>query len=49
MVRVGGFGSEFPLESITVSETAYVPEFAKVTVWLGETDVAGVPPGKIHE
>ena len=48
-MRVGGFGSELPLESITVSDTVYVPGFAKVTFWLGRTDVAGVPPGNTQE
>jgi hypothetical protein len=34
-VRVGGFGSELPLELITVIETVNMPGFAKATFWLG--------------
>src|SRR5262249_12264459 len=49
-VRTGGLGSEFPLESITVSETLYVPGALKRTApgfWAVE--VAGEPPGKTQE
>jgi hypothetical protein len=49
IVRVGGLGSELPVASITVSETACLPGTSNVTLpgvrWL---DVSGVPPGKTH-
>ena len=49
-VRIGGEGSEFPLESITVSEGVNVPADAKVTFpGLRAVEVAGVPPGKTQE
>src|SRR5690349_18653515 len=49
-VRVGGDGSELPAESIAVSEAVYTPAEGNVTLpGLRAVDVAGVPPGKIHE
>src|SRR5438477_9921288 len=50
IVRVGGFGSELPVASITVSETVYVPGVLNVTLsGFRAVDVAGEPPGKTHE
>jgi hypothetical protein len=50
IVRVGGLGSELPLESITVSEVTYIPGVPNVTFpGVCATDVAGDPPGKTHE
>src|SRR5262249_45256984 len=50
IVRVGGFGSELPVASITVSETVYVPGVLNVTLpGFCAIDVAGEPPGKIQE
>jgi hypothetical protein len=50
IVRVGGFGSELPVASITVSETVYVPATLNVTFpGFCAVDVAGVPPGKTQE
>jgi hypothetical protein len=49
-VRVGGFGSELPVASITVSEIVYVPGTLKVTFpGFCPVDVAGVPPGNTQE
>jgi hypothetical protein len=49
-VRVGGFGSELPVASITVSEIVYVPGTLKVTFpGFCAVDVAGVPPGNTQE
>jgi hypothetical protein len=49
-VRVGGFGSELPVASITVSEVVYVPGTLKVTFpGFCAVDVAGVPPGNTQE
>src|SRR5262245_64221334 len=50
IVRVGGLGSELPVESMTVSEVSYVPGAEKLTLpgfWT--TEVAGDPPGKTQE
>ena len=50
ILRVGGLGSELPLESISVSEAMYSPAVAKMTLpgfWAVE--VACEPPGKTHE
>src|SRR6266513_4210131 len=42
IVRVGGFGSEFPVASITVSETVYIPGVLNVTLpGFCDVDVAG--------
>jgi hypothetical protein len=50
IVRVGGFGSELPVASITVSETVYVPYVLNVTLpGFCAVDVAGEPPGKTQE
>ena len=50
IVRVGGFGSELPVASITVSETVYVPGVLNVTLpGFCAVDVAGAPPGKTQE
>jgi hypothetical protein len=49
-VRVGGFGSELPVASITVSEIVYVPAMPNVTFpGFCAVDVAGVPPGNTQE
>ena len=49
IVRVGGCGSELPLESPTVSEAVYTPALGKVTLpGFCAVDLDGVPPGKIH-
>ena len=49
-VRVGGFGSELPVASITVSETVYIPGVLNVTLpGFRAVDVAGEPPGKTQE
>jgi len=49
-VRVGGFGSELPVASITVSEIVYVPGTPNVTFpGFCAVDVAGVPPGNTQE
>ena len=48
--RVGGFGSELPLESMTVKEAWYVPGVANVTLpGFCAVEVAGDPPGKTQE
>ena len=48
--RVGGFGSELPLESMSVKEAWYVPAAAKVTLpGFCAVEVAGDPPGKTQE
>src|SRR5262249_47256309 len=48
--RVGGLGSELPVESITVSEMVYVPDTANVTFpGFCTIDVAGEPPGSTQE
>jgi len=45
--RVGGFGSELPLESMNVKDVAYVPGAANVTLpGFCAVEVAGDPPGK---
>jgi len=50
IVRVGGFGSELPTASITVSEVTYSPGVLKVTLpGICDVEVAGDPPGKTHE
>ena len=50
IVRVGGFGSELPVASITVSDTVYVPYVLNVTFpGFCAVDVAGEPPGKTQE
>jgi hypothetical protein len=50
MLRVGGLGSELPDASVTVSDATYSPGVEKVTLpGVRTADVAGVPPGKIHE
>jgi hypothetical protein len=50
IVRVGGFGSELPVASITVSEVVYVPGTSNVTLpGFCAVDVAGEPPGKTQE
>jgi hypothetical protein len=50
IVRVGGFGSELPVASITVSEVVYVPDTLNVTFpGFCAVDVAGVPPGNTQE
>lgn len=50
IVRVGGFGSELPVASITVSETMYIPGVLNVTLpGFCAVDVAGQPPGKTQE
>ncbi len=50
IVRVGGFGSELPVASITVSETVYIPGVLNVTLpGFCAVDVAGEPPGKTQE
>ena len=49
IVRVGGCGSELPLESPTVSEAVYTPALGNVTLpGFCAVELAGVPPGKIH-
>ena len=50
IVRVGGFGSELPVASITVSETVYMPGVLNVTLpGFRAVEVAGEPPGKTQE
>ena len=50
IVRVGGFGSELPVASITVSETVYDPGVLNVTLpGFCAVEVAGEPPGKTQE
>jgi hypothetical protein len=50
MIRVGGLGSEFPLASIAVIETTYVPAAGKVTLFEPcDVEVPGTPPGNTHE
>ena len=50
IVRVGGFGSELPVASITVRETVYIPGVLNVTLpGFRAVDVAGEPPGKTQE
>jgi hypothetical protein len=50
IVRVGGFGSELPAASITVSETVYIPGTLNVTFpGFCAVDVAGQPPGNTQE
>src|SRR5262244_3689004 len=50
MVRVGGLGSELPLESITVSEGVCVPGGVEGTFpGYCADEVAGDARGKIHE
>src|SRR5262249_28339065 len=50
IVRVGGFGSELPVASITVSETVYIPYVLNVMLpGFRAVDVAGEPPGKTQE
>ena len=50
IVRVGGFGSELLVASITVSEVVYVPGTLNVTLpGFCAVDVAGVPPGNTQE
>ena len=48
--RVGGLGSELPLESMSVKETWYVPGVPNVTLpGFCAVEVAGDPPGKTKE
>ena len=50
IVRVGGFGSELPVASITVSEVVYVPGTLNVTFpGFCVVDVVGLPPGNTQE
>ena len=50
IVRVGGFGSELPVASITVSEVVYVPGTLNVTLpGFCAVHVAGVSPGNTQE
>ena len=50
IVRVGGFGSELPMASTTVSETTYSPGVLNVTFpGFCDVEVAGDPPGNTHE
>ena len=50
IVRVGGFGSELPVASITVSEIVYGPGALNVTFpGFCAVDVAGEPPGNTQE
>ena len=50
IVRVGGFGSELPVASMTVSEIVYVPGPPNVMFpGFCAVDVAGVPPGNTQE
>ena len=50
IVRVGGFGSELPMASTTVSEVTYFPGVLKVTFpGVCDVEVAGAPPGNTHE
>jgi len=50
IVRVGGFGSELPVASVTVREIVYVPGALNVTLpGFCAVDVAGEPPGKTQE
>ena len=50
IVLVGGLGSEFPVASISVSETVYSPGVLNFTpLGFCAVDVAGVPPGNTHE
>src|SRR5579859_2855750 len=50
IVRVGGLGSEFPVASISVSDTVYSPGVLNSTlVGFCAVDVAGDPPGNTQE
>jgi hypothetical protein len=50
IVRVGGFGSELPMASTTVSDVTYSPGVLKVTFpGFCDVEVAGDPPGNTHE
>ena len=50
IVRVGGFGSELPMASTTVSDVTYSPGVLNVTLpGFCDVDVAGDPPGNTHE
>ena len=50
IVRVGGLGSELPLESITVSEVTYSPGLLKVTFpGFCAAEFTGDPPGNTQE